>query len=178
MIKYVKGDLIASDCTVIAHGCNCFHSFGAGIAKQVLRVHPEAFEADLRSTRGDPQKLGQFTTAVSNGRRIFNLYSQFRYGNKSIQLDYEALQVSLEAMSGYLEFDKEFSSAKIGLLKIGCGLAGGDWDRVSVIIEEVFGDTDVYVYLYDDKSAAESRAAGLRIQNFINENCSSAVQLK
>lgn len=50
-IIYVHGDLLESDCDVIAHGCNCFHSFGAGIACQFLKRYPESFEADLSSER-------------------------------------------------------------------------------------------------------------------------------
>jgi hypothetical protein len=29
---------------------------------------------------------------------------------------------------------------------IGAGLAGGDWDRIEAIINEVFGDTEVTIY--------------------------------
>jgi O-acetyl-ADP-ribose deacetylase (regulator of RNase III) len=38
---------------------------------------------------------------------------------------------------------------KIGFPKLGCGLAGGDWNFVSEIIKEVFYDQEVFVYELD-----------------------------
>ena len=33
--------------------------------------------------------------------------------------------------------------------KIGCGLAGGDWNIVESIINEVFADYNVEIYIYE-----------------------------
>ena len=46
-----KGDLIqkarAGEFDVIVHGCNCFCTMGAGIAKTIKQVFPAAYLADL-----------------------------------------------------------------------------------------------------------------------------------
>lgn len=42
----------------IAHGCNCYCTMGAGIAKAVMEVFPSAFEADRATKREDRAKLG------------------------------------------------------------------------------------------------------------------------
>ena len=170
MITYVQGDLITSDCDVIAHGCNCFNTWGAGIARQMRIAHTEAFEADWATLRGDREKLGTFTAAVSHGRLVFNLYTQYAYGNNTQHCDYEAIRTSLEGMRAYLKSWDELSTVKIGLPKIGCGLAGGDWDIVENIIKEVFVGTDVYVYVLDDGSIKVAREAGARIQELIDES--------
>jgi O-acetyl-ADP-ribose deacetylase (regulator of RNase III) len=164
MITYVQGDLITSDCDVIAHGCNCFNTWGAGIARQLRTVHTEAFEADWKTLRGDKDKLGTYTDAVSHGRRVFNLYTQYAYGNNTRHCDYDAIKSSLESMRDALRVTDEIEGAKIGLPKIGCGLAGGDWNVVEGIIEEVFSGIDIYVYVLDDGSIEAARAAGARIQ--------------
>ena len=36
----------------------------------------------------------------------------------------------------------------LAMPKIGCGLDGLKWDKVSAIIEEVFKHTNVHVYIY------------------------------
>jgi O-acetyl-ADP-ribose deacetylase (regulator of RNase III) len=43
-IKYVKGNIITlakeGEFDVIAHGCNCFCNFGAGLARDIKREFP------------------------------------------------------------------------------------------------------------------------------------------
>ena len=40
---------------------------------------------------------------------------------------------------------KRYSGRRIGLPMIGAGLAGGDWSRISEIIEDELGDEDVTI---------------------------------
>lgn len=49
---------------LIAHGCNCYCTMWAGIAKAVMEVFPSAFEADEATKRGDRAKLGSCSFAV------------------------------------------------------------------------------------------------------------------
>jgi type IV secretory pathway TrbL component len=62
-----KGDLIqkarAGEFDVIVHGCNCFCTMGAGIAKTIKQVFPAAYQADLATTAGDQAKLGTYSAA-------------------------------------------------------------------------------------------------------------------
>jgi O-acetyl-ADP-ribose deacetylase (regulator of RNase III) len=141
----VKGDLLASNCEIIAHGANCFHTFGSGIAKQIREQYPKAFEADYRTIKGSKEKLGSYSFAdVSSDKSrkyIVNLYTQYTFGTDKVQLDYEALiksLVHLKRLAG--------NNLKIGIPRIGCGLAGGDWNAVKAIINYVFHDKDIYVY--------------------------------
>lgn len=149
MIHYVKGDLLASDCDVIVHGCNCLNTFGAGIAKQIREQYPEANAADQRTVRGDKKKLGTIRVVPSNGRFIVNLYSQYDHGGLGrggVYVDYDALENGmLELRTWAFQMDKW---PKIGMPRIGCGLAGGEWDIVESIIDAVF-TRDVYVYDFD-----------------------------
>lgn len=34
-VHEVHGDLLTSDCDLVIHCCNCFHTMGAGIAKSI-----------------------------------------------------------------------------------------------------------------------------------------------
>lgn len=130
---------------VIVHGCNCFHTMGSGIAKEISKRYPEVLEADLRTLYGTLSKLGTIE-AVRLKRNnvdfhVVNAYTQFRYG-RGLQLDYNALE------SCMLSLKKRFPKSRIGLPMIGCGLAGGDWDTVAEIFSRTLEGLDVTVVSY------------------------------
>lgn len=61
IIGTVRGDLISifkSGTGHLIHGCNCFHTMGAGIARQIAREFPQALETNKMTAYGDPDKLG------------------------------------------------------------------------------------------------------------------------
>ena len=148
----IQGDLLKSDCDIIAHGCNCYCTFGSGIAKQIKETFPEAYEADLETDAGDVSKLGTHSWAYckKEGRegsiRVVNLYTQFKYGRDKRYVDYEALFNCLQQLRGHAHLQSQFQRPKVGIPKIGCGLAGGRWPIVRAMIEEVFDKEDIYVY--------------------------------
>ncbi len=144
MIIELQGDLLESDCEVIAHGCNCFCNMGAGIAVQIKYKHPMAFNIDFLTKRGDAKKLGTFTAVDLGAVTIYNLYTQYRYG-RGKHLDEDALVSALEVMKEDIEA-KYDEWPKVGIPRIGCGLAGGDWKLVKPLIEEVFVSKTLYVY--------------------------------
>ena len=137
-MKIRRGDLItlalANVYDVIVQGCNCFNTMGAGFARQIRNVFPEAYEADLRTKRGDKNKLGTFSSASvvrgNHGITIINAYTQYRYGSDTPDVDYAAIDSVFKA----LRTEYEGKNMRIGYPKIGCGLAGGDWSIVSNII--------------------------------------------
>lgn len=148
-MKELEGNIInlAEDKTfdVILQGCNCFHTMGSGLAKEIRERYPEAYFADRDNSKyGDPAKLGTFTYAVCKRKdlsnfTIINCYTQFRYGKDGQTNRY----VEYGAIRSCLIKIKEFvvtKNAKIGIPLIGCGLAGGDWEVVKRIIEEEMGD--------------------------------------
>jgi O-acetyl-ADP-ribose deacetylase (regulator of RNase III) len=146
-LRTISGDLIhlakRGEFDLIAHGCNCFTTMGAGIAKGIRAVFPEAFEADLATARGDRGKLGTCSHAevVRNDLRIVivNAYTQYDYRGSGTKLDYDALR-------GCMGWIKErYSGLRIGLPKIGAGLAGGDWLRIADIITEALPGEDVTI---------------------------------
>jgi len=147
MIYELKGDLLESDCNVLIHSCNCFHTMGAGIAKTISARYPMALIADKQTRYGDRKKLGSFSAAQApDGRLIYNLYGQYRYGRGRRQVDYAALEMGLERIKKDMEFYAAFYKA--GTCRMGCGLAGGDWAIVSGIINKVFPYTDIHVYVW------------------------------
>jgi len=137
-MKEQTGDLLvladAGEFDVIVHGCNCFHTFGAGIARAIKKRWPEAYRTDVQRTLyGDRNKLGTITTtSVSSSLTVVNAYTQFDYGSKGPDVNYEAIRAAFRRIKE-LYGNREL---RFGIPKIGAGLAGGDWDRISRIIED------------------------------------------
>jgi O-acetyl-ADP-ribose deacetylase (regulator of RNase III) len=129
---------------VIIHGCNCQCTMGAGIAKTIRQKFPEAYTADLQTTAGDRAKLGTISYAEvwmdQKKLTVVNAYTQFEWRGPGIKVDYGAVRSAFQLIK------KQFTGMRMGYPKIGAGLAGGDWQVISQIIdEELAGENHVYV---------------------------------
>lgn len=143
-----KGDLIqkakAGEFDVIIHGCNCFCTMGAGIAKTVKQVFPSAYQADLATVAGDKAKLGTYSSAQVEVNHkalvIINAYTQYQWRGAGRKADYEAIRQVFRLVK------KQYAGKRIGYPAIGAGLAGGDWAIIAAIIEEeLAGEEHVFV---------------------------------
>lgn len=146
----VHGDII--DLTlqgrieVIVHGCNCFCTMGAGVARVIQEEFPEAYAADLVTIKGDRNKLGDFSFATVKREdreiTIVNGYTQFHFHGEDVLVDYDAVRRL------FAKVKQQFAGKKIGYPKIGAGLGGGNWDRISAIIDEELAGEDHSLVLY------------------------------
>lgn len=137
-MKELTGDLLLlaeqGQFDVILHGCNCFSTMGAGIAKVIKEKFPEAYQADLQTLSGDQAKLGEYSQARIQRANmefiIVNAYTQFNWRGRGIKADYDAIQKIFKKIK------TEFSGLRIAYPLIGAGLAGGDWAIISKIIND------------------------------------------
>jgi O-acetyl-ADP-ribose deacetylase (regulator of RNase III) len=144
--------IIEKDCNLllepldaIGHFCNAHHMMGGGIALRIKEKYPEAYEADLKTIRGDKEKMGTFSYAVlPNNKHIINCYTQFGFG-VGRQTNYEAVCSSLEKVHDFLIANglRTFGLPK----RAGCVLGGGDYRIVRAIIECVFSDSPLDLYI-------------------------------
>lgn len=145
MITYIKGDLLGSDEKHIAHGCNCSGGFGSGFAKQIAEQYPQLRHAYLHrhNTRGwklgDVQIVG---VGDGSGREVANCATQERYGRPD-----EGPYVSYPAIRQVIRDLLKSWPSGFAIPRIGAGLAGGNWDIISGIIEEESGSVEVRVYV-------------------------------
>lgn len=136
-MNIICGDLIEyaleGKFDVIVHGCNCFCTTGAGIAKTIKEIFPAAYEADKQTKCGDKSKLGTYSVAriKNNGKElaIVNAYTQYDF-RCSMNVDYNAIR------SVFREIKNDFAGLYIAYPAIGAGLAGGNWNFISKIIDE------------------------------------------
>jgi O-acetyl-ADP-ribose deacetylase (regulator of RNase III) len=146
-MEVIHGDLLKHFETgkfdVMVHGCNCFHTMGAGIARQIKTNYPDAFKADLATVKGDKSKLGTYSACKIDlaNRFILNAYTQYLYG-RGLQVDYDAVKRVFEAI------DRDFQDKVIGIPQIGAGLAGGDWAKIRDIIESATTNNRIVLVMY------------------------------
>lgn len=141
-MKIIKGDLLEQadkgEFDMILHGCNCFHTWGSGIAKALKSKWYSAYLVDkLGSSYGDATKLGSYTyadvTTISGDYlTIVNCYTQVRYGREKQHFQYSALETVLDR----LRVDFHLEDYRIGYPLIGGGLGKGDPEIIKAIFEE------------------------------------------
>jgi O-acetyl-ADP-ribose deacetylase (regulator of RNase III) len=145
-IKEIEGDLIKmakyGKFDVIVHGCNCYATMGAGIAVAVRNTFPEAYQADRQfKIKNGEKRLGKLSfafanTATGEAVMVANLYTQLNPGKDFRE---SALKEALESLKNQIKFLYQFKRGglvKIGFPLIGCGIGGGDWNRVRQIITD------------------------------------------
>lgn len=140
-MKRVKGNLIdlaeQGEFDLIVHGCNCFNTMGAGIAKEIKQRYPQVYKADLATAKGDRSKLGTITHARCGKFYIVNAYTQFNYGNSGFKLfDNQAFEKCLDSIKRFVLYGTEDYLVNIGFPLIGCGLAGANPSEVIEILED------------------------------------------
>ena len=158
MIEIVNGDLLKADLPVIAHQTNCLGVMGAGIAKSIKNKWNNVFiqykslctnVIDKHNLLGKIQLCATDDTPI---KYIVNLFGEYSFTEsvapyENRHTDYNALRNALTVLKEklvFLDFDK------VGIpYKLGCGLAGGDWDGVVYpMLQEIFNDNTITLYIY------------------------------
>ena len=148
-VEYVKGNIIElfnnGEHEILIHGCNCFHTMGRGLALALRQRWPEVYEADQTSVCGDYDKLGKYTIAtLSDSREVYNLYSQYRYGRKDVQISYAAIEEGLKSIALNLK-ENDDEDKRIIMPLIGATNGGADPIFIKQVILSILGDLNVTV---------------------------------
>lgn len=146
MIKFYNGDLLTSNAGIIAHQVNCKGVMGAGLAKQIKERYPKVFKeykklCDQSNNAGDSKLLLGVVQFIEIDNKIFaNCFSQWGYNARVKQTQEVYFE---ECMKMLLEYAQSENISNIAIpYKMGCGLAGGDWDNeIFPIIKSVFEST-------------------------------------
>ena len=164
MITYKSGNLLESNCNFIVHQVNCQGAMGSGIAKQIrdkwLRVYSDYKETiEFLYLNGVVKESSELLGYI-NGTKVdyfdkyvVNFFSQDKYlPRNKCHTSYDAFRTCCIGLKNFIEsahFEGSKEKYTIGFpYKIGCGLAGGDWNIVYNIIEEEFQDYNVEIWEY------------------------------
>lgn len=161
IISEIKGDLVKlgkeGRYKAVIHGANCFCTMGAGIAPQIKKAWPEAYEADQKTVSGDKSKLGKFTYHYDENALVFviNMYTQFGFDRKPGQPDvnYKAIAegfARLNTMMNSITRNADSPDYRpVGIPMIGAGLAGGHWEAIKTIIDLVTPSINIELVIYE-----------------------------
>jgi O-acetyl-ADP-ribose deacetylase (regulator of RNase III) len=136
-MKYQVKNIIKAakdgDINILAHQANCFNLMGAGVAGAIAANFPEAAIADSYTPKGARTKLGSFSGYYlpDFDLTIYNLYGQYTPGHcgTSVHLEESIRRMVQDILS------RTDQDIRIGIPKMGCGIAGGNWDEFSKMIE-------------------------------------------
>lgn len=142
-LEYRKGDLLASELDIVAHGCNTLGLMGAGIAKQFKLQYPEMFKEYQKLCEKSQFLTGNcFVWTAPSGRIICNLGTQNYPGAnatlKNIENSFREMFAKLSLKPG----------TKIGIPKIGCGFGGLKWNDVGQIVERLGNEFNVHFIVF------------------------------
>ena len=146
-MKIVEGDITEATESFIVHQVNCRDAMGSGVAKALFTKWPivktayHEFNEPFVERGVQDRLLGLCGIAkVSAEKTVINAYTQNYFGNDGKQYtDYDAIR----KVFGFIVDNLELPNGIAIPYLYGCGLGGGDWDIVSQIIEDTFGDKAV-----------------------------------
>ncbi|XP_060087492.1 ADP-ribose glycohydrolase OARD1 isoform X2 [Heteronotia binoei] len=137
-IRYVKGDLFTSPGTdSLAHCISEDCHMSAGIAA----IFKKKF-GGVQELLSQRKTTGEVAVLKRENRYVYYLITKSKYFHKPT---YDNLRNSLEAMKIHC---LKNGVTCISMPKIGCGLDRLDWNKVSLMLEEVFEDTNIKITVY------------------------------
>ena len=141
---------------IVPHVCNNVNAYGAGFALDVANQYPAA-KANFHLL-GNKSKLGhvQFITVDENPNYkhkiiIGNMIAQngLKNHNNHRPLNYGALSDCMSKIKMYISHLSQLldnSSVEIHAPRFGSGLAGGNWNFIEQLIEDIWTNIPVYIY--------------------------------
>ena len=152
-ITYIEGDATRPAGTgnkIIVHICNDIGRWGKGFVMAISKRWPEP-EQQYRQWYQSKKDfaLGEVRfVQVEPDTWVANRIGQHRL-SKDAQgtppIRYEAVQQCLQKVATYA---REVN-ASVHMPRIGCGLAGGTWDKIESIIQSALTSKDFSVIVYD-----------------------------
>lgn len=146
--KYIKGDITETELRYIAHGVNCQNVMGSGVAKALFTKWPEVKKryhsyCEWIKER-DEYLLGSIASVMCGDKVVYNMFTQLFYGyDNKRYVNYAAI---VKCFDRLLSIKHRFDGP-LAIPKIGCGLAGGDWNIVEQLINDTVGDElEIWVY--------------------------------
>lgn len=110
MIKIVNDDIVklafTGEYKILIHFCNCFSNYPVySITDKIFQAFKEAKWVDVKTTKGDVFKLGEFTSVehkLNDNKKIkiFNLYCQYKH---ITSFEYTALALGLRNITETLK---------------------------------------------------------------------------
>ncbi|XP_002734397.1 ADP-ribose glycohydrolase OARD1-like [Saccoglossus kowalevskii] len=134
----VKGDLFKCPQTdALAHCISEDCKMGKGIAKEFKKRFGGVDELISQGI-----KTGGCGVLERDGRYVYYMVTKEIYSKRPT---YKSLESSLEVMKKHC---RAHNVSGLSMPRIGCGLDGLEWKRVSQMLRDLFKDTDITISVY------------------------------
>ncbi len=152
-INYLKGDATmphAEGNKLLVHVCNDIGGWGKGFVMAISKRWPEPerhYREWYHSNKNFMLGEVQFVK-VQDDIWVGNMIGQYKLNRN----DQGIPPIRYEAVKNCLEKAARFAlgqQASVHMPRIGCGLAGGTWDKMEPIIEETLVKHGIDVFVYD-----------------------------
>jgi O-acetyl-ADP-ribose deacetylase (regulator of RNase III) len=150
MINYIKGNVLSpvgeEQTKVICHVVNNKGGWGAGFVVALSKKWKKPEQEYRHYCKNNIPRLSHVQCVeVEAGIFVANMFAQngFRSQQNPVALDYKSLTLCLVKVRNFCKF---FDSLSIHMPLIGCGLAGGKWEKVGPMVEFHFENIPTYVY--------------------------------
>jgi len=158
-LNYMIGDAtnpVGDGQKVIAHICNDLGKWGRGFVTALSKKwkNPEhMYRAWWHNSKNQESykefKLGNIQfVKVDHDIHVVNMIAQKGINKKNDikdRIDYKALMECLIRIKGTIILSEGFT---VHMPKIGSGLAGGDWNKIEEMIEDILCADDIEVFVY------------------------------
>lgn len=156
-IHYLTGDATAPQAAgnkIIVHVCNDIGGWGAGFVVAISKKWPEpekAFRQWYKERDTNNFALGAVELVqVEDDCWVANVIGQRDIKRKAgptgePPIRYAAIEEGLHTVAA----EAQALSASVHMPRIGCGLAGGTWDKIEPLIEQSLIPHGIEVFVYD-----------------------------
>lgn len=153
-----RGDITAIKRGYIMHQVNCQDVMGAGVAKALYTKYPQVKRAYHAFAKAHPTPESRFglvqPVKVSDDLTICNSFTQFGYGNSAkTGKTYTDEKKLMDALSRFDARAKENNMLAYVPDRIGCGLAGGNWNTIK---NHILNKTDITIVSLDQPEKAKA----------------------
>lgn len=141
MLKIINKNILTIEEGIICHQVNCMGVMGAGLAKEIAKKWPKVFQEYKDAYHKDGLRLGNVIFVnINNNLWVANVCGQYGYG-KHKNFIYTIYNSVARAFYKINEFAFKQNLQIYVPYFMGCGLAGGNWEVYSTVIEEVAPNT-------------------------------------
>lgn len=144
-VRIVKGDLLKTDATYIAHQVNCYGVMGRGLALQIRMEFPDVYRRYQNYCEEHLARdlIGRILLIPTDqGKIICNLFGQERYGYNKQYTNLSALQNCFQKLDRIVPKHETIAMPYM----IGCGNGCGNWEDVYSLIQTEFIKHKVVLY--------------------------------
>lgn len=145
-MRIIDGSILDSQEQYIAHQCNCLTTNSAGVARLIFDKYPFS---NVYKDRMSPSEIGTIDIRGDgeNDRFVINMFAQYYPGHSRYpESSKDGIAARKQYFQDCLDLISKIKDIKSIAFpwKIGCRLAGGNWDDYYSMLEK-FADNNSHI---------------------------------